>query len=107
MAQVVARLTGGQEVASSSLVTPTISSVHNQPESWEWALDFFAFKPLCVYEQDFSPALFVMLIMRSGYTLPQLTTIPDTLRTYSVFFSADFGFLPSCNFVHINAQLMI
>lgn len=31
VAQVVARLTGGQEVASSSLVTPTI---HKEPLIW-------------------------------------------------------------------------
>ena len=27
--------------AGSSPVARTILSVHNQPESWEWALDFF------------------------------------------------------------------
>ena len=40
VAQVVARLTGGQEAAGSSPVTRTISSVHNQPEGWKWTLDF-------------------------------------------------------------------
>ena len=41
MAQLVARLTGGQEAVGSSPVTRTISSVLNQPESWVGTLDFF------------------------------------------------------------------
>ena len=46
VAQMVARYLGVVEAASSSLVTQTISSVHNQPESWMWTLDFFAY--ICI-----------------------------------------------------------
>ena len=45
VAQLVARYLGVVEAASSSLVTQTISSVLNQPESWVRTLDFFL--PFC------------------------------------------------------------
>ena len=37
----VERCVRDAEAAGSSPVTSTISSVHNQPESWMWTLDFF------------------------------------------------------------------
>ena len=55
VAQLVARLVRDQEVVGSNPVTPTISSVLNQPESWMRTLDFFLpFLPLCMYEQESS-----------------------------------------------------
>ena len=41
VAQLVARQFWELDVVGSSPVTPTISSVLNQPESWMWTLDFF------------------------------------------------------------------
>ncbi len=41
VAQLVARYLGVVEAASSSLVTQTISSVHNRPEGLVWTLDCF------------------------------------------------------------------
>ena len=44
--QLAARRAHNPEVAGSSPASATRSSVHNQPESWMWTLDFFAY--ICV-----------------------------------------------------------
>ncbi len=62
VAQLVARLPWEQDAAGSSPVTPTISSVHNQPEGFGMDTRFlFAFILLIFLcsEQIFKPALFV------------------------------------------------
>ena len=53
------RLPHNPEVAGSSPASATRSSVHNQPESWMWTLDFFAY--ICVslisgYSTSLQPA---------------------------------------------------
>ena len=42
----VERCVRDAKAAGSNPVIPTISSVHNQPESWMWTLDFFAY--ICI-----------------------------------------------------------
>ena len=53
------RLPHNPEVAGSSPASATRLSVHNQPESWMWTLDFFAY--ICVslisgYSASLQPA---------------------------------------------------
>ena len=56
VAQMVARMVRDHEAASSSLATPTISSVHNGFELW--TLDFFVISSFFVmYGAGFKPAL--------------------------------------------------
>ena len=57
--QLAARRAHNPEVAGSSPASATRSSVHNQPESWMWTLDFFAY--ICVslisgYSTSLQPA---------------------------------------------------
>ena len=64
---------GVVEAARSSLVTQTISSVHNQPESWMWTLDFFlsTFVPLGYVWAGILLLFFVMPVTHSEHTLLQ------------------------------------
>ncbi len=51
---------------------PIISSVHNQPESWIWTLDFFAYilHLLICMSRDY-PAHFIMPVKHLEHTLLQ------------------------------------
>ena len=95
-------MTGGQEVASSSLVTPTILSVHNQPESWS---EHSIFLPLSLFVC--TSRIFLQLFLLCGYafgiyyTATLVSSIPHEFVTYPYLLLS----VLACahDFVHINA----